>query len=49
MHWFGKIWGQFPIEIFQNSFRGCGYVFEDGIDHSMSTESAPEPESEAEN
>ena len=41
-----KIWCGFPIEIVQNSFKGCGQVFEDGIDYSMGTESDSEVEAE---
>ena len=27
--WLKEIWDEFPAEIVQNSFKGCGYVFED--------------------
>ncbi len=33
------IWDEFPINIGQNSFTCYGYVFEDGLDYSMETES----------
>ena len=38
------IWDEFPINIVQNSFTGCGYVFEDGIDYSMDAESESDNE-----
>ena len=46
LQWLKKIWHGFPNEIVQNSFKGCGYVFEDGIDYSMETESDSEIEAE---
>ncbi len=30
-----QIWEEFPVEVVQNSFKGCGYVFEDEVDYSM--------------
>ena len=43
------MWNKFPMDIAQNSFRGYGYAFEDGVDYSMYTESDSEPESDTEN
>ena len=49
LEWLKKIWHEFPVEIVQNSFKGCGYVFEDDVDYSMDTESESECESGNEN
>ncbi len=38
------IWDEFPIDIVQNSFTGCGYVLKDGIDYIMDTESESDNE-----
>ena len=37
LQWLKKIWYEFPNEIVQNSLKGCGSVFKDGIDYSMET------------
>ena len=29
---------KFTVEIVQNSFKGCGYVFEDGVEYDVDTE-----------
>lgn len=42
-----EIWDELPIEIIRNSFKGCGYVFEEGIDYSMVTDSDSEVETES--
>lgn len=40
--WLKKIWDEFPEEIVRNSFRGSGYVFEEGVDYNGETESESE-------
>ena len=44
--WLKKARCEFHIEIVQNSFKEFVYVFEDGIDCSMKTESDSEIEAE---
>ena len=46
LQWLKEIWHELPNEIVQNSFKGCGYIFEDGIDYSTGTESDSEVEAE---
>ncbi len=38
LRWLKNIWDSFPTEIV-NSFTGCGYGYEDGINYGMETES----------
>ncbi len=32
-------WDELPSEIFENSFTGSGYVYEEGADYSCDTDS----------
>ena len=40
--WLLEIWEQFPTEIVKYSFTASGYVFEDGVDYTVDTESESE-------
>ncbi len=42
--WMKTMWDEFPINTVQNTFTGCGYVFENGIDYSMENESESDNE-----
>ncbi len=42
--WMKTIRDEFPINIVQNSFTRCSYVFENQIDYSMDTESESDNE-----
>ena len=42
--WLMNRWHEFPIEIAKNSFRGCCYVLEEGIDCGIETDSESEKE-----
>ena len=42
--WLKKIWYQLPVEIIKNSFKGWAYVFEEGKDYGIETESESEEE-----
>ena len=44
LNWLKQIWIEFPIEIVQNSFKGCKYVFEDELEYNKVTESESELE-----
>ena len=46
LQWLKTIWDAFPVQIVKNSFKGCGYIFEEGIDYSLVTESDSEVETE---
>ena len=37
--WLSAIWQEFPAEIVRNAWRGCGYVYERGENHTYETES----------
>ncbi len=42
--WLKQLWDEFPVQIVQNSFKGCGYAFEYGIDYSGDTDSESDEE-----
>ncbi len=42
--WLQNLWTNFETEIVQNSFRGSGYFFEDGVDYGMETENESDNE-----
>ena len=39
LNWLKKMWQEFTMQIVKNSFKGCGYVLEGGIDDTVDTQS----------